>query len=216
MASFKPRVDKTKLYMQLGVPFDADAAVIKSCYKRLALQCHPDRHATKTQAEKDASASKFQEVGFAYEVLSDPLKRAAYDKKGMPGVDALDSTSAPDDARQEGRDRDEEVPDAAAEQHRAKREAAYATYRAVFGHNPVVDVPREGGAAVHNMAGQRGGGSFDDVQRRRLDELFGDLNVGGGQRAPKESSSAAQGAAWEPPRGGGRGSGRYSGTSWHH
>lgn len=60
MATFKPRVNKTKLYETLAVPFDADLATIKSSYKRLALSCHPDRHVTARADEKEAAAAKFQ------------------------------------------------------------------------------------------------------------------------------------------------------------
>jgi molecular chaperone DnaJ len=66
------------LYALLGVSRDADADAIKKAYRKLARQLHPD-----VNPDPDASA-KFQEVGRAYEILSDPQKRAAYDRGGDP------------------------------------------------------------------------------------------------------------------------------------
>jgi|AntAceMinimDraft_5_1070358.scaffolds.fasta_scaffold424706_1 curved DNA-binding protein CbpA len=60
MATFKPKVNKTKLYETLGVPFNADLANVKSAYKRLALKWHPDRHVAARAGEKEAAAAKFQ------------------------------------------------------------------------------------------------------------------------------------------------------------
>ena len=66
------------LYGLLGVSRDADADTIKKAYRRLARQLHPD-----VNPDPEAN-SRFQEVGRAYEVLSDPQKRAAYDRGGDP------------------------------------------------------------------------------------------------------------------------------------
>ncbi|MFP6870715.1 MAG: J domain-containing protein [Nitrospinota bacterium] len=60
-------------YAVLGVPPGADAEKIKKAYRRLALECHPDRH----PGDKDAEA-RFKEIVIAYEALSDPEKRAKY------------------------------------------------------------------------------------------------------------------------------------------
>ncbi len=66
------------LYDLLGVSRDADADAIKKAYRKLARQYHPDVN------PDPASKEKFGEVSRAYEVLSDPQKRAAYDRGGDP------------------------------------------------------------------------------------------------------------------------------------
>lgn len=63
-------------YQILGVSKGASAQEIKSAYRKLALQYHPDRNKTKEAEEK------FKEVTKAYEVLSDPQKRQTYDQFG--------------------------------------------------------------------------------------------------------------------------------------
>ncbi len=68
------------LYETLGVPRDASADDIKKAFRRLAMQYHPDRNKA-----ADAEA-KFKEVNAAYEVLSDPDKRARYDRFGAAGI----------------------------------------------------------------------------------------------------------------------------------
>lgn len=66
------------LYGLLGVSRDADAESIKKAYRKAARKLHPD-----VNPDPEANA-QFQEVGRAYEVLSDPQKRAAYDRGGDP------------------------------------------------------------------------------------------------------------------------------------
>ena len=68
---------ETDLYEMLGVDRGADAAAIKSAYRKLAMKWHPDRN----PGDPDAEA-QFKAVGAAYEVLKDPQKRAAYDQYG--------------------------------------------------------------------------------------------------------------------------------------
>jgi molecular chaperone DnaJ len=66
------------LYDLLGVARDADTDAIKKAYRRLARQLHPDVNPDPETQER------FKEVSRAYEVLSDPQKRAAYDRGGDP------------------------------------------------------------------------------------------------------------------------------------
>ncbi|PQA88219.1 molecular chaperone DnaJ [Hyphococcus luteus] len=64
-------------YEVLGIERTADAASIKSAFRKRAMQYHPDRNKDDPEAEQ-----KFKELGEAYEVLSDDQKRAAYDRFG--------------------------------------------------------------------------------------------------------------------------------------
>jgi DnaJ-class molecular chaperone len=67
-------------YETLGVQRSASDEEIKSAYRKLARQHHPDRNPGDKQAE-----SKFKEVQEAYDVLSDKTKRAQYDRFGAAG-----------------------------------------------------------------------------------------------------------------------------------
>ncbi|MEO6256400.1 MAG: molecular chaperone DnaJ [Sphingomicrobium sp.] len=67
----------TDYYELLGLPRGADDAAIKAAYRRLAKECHPDRHGGCTDQE-----ARFKEISEAYECLKDPQKRAAYDRFG--------------------------------------------------------------------------------------------------------------------------------------
>jgi molecular chaperone DnaJ len=64
------------LYALLGVARDADADTIKKTYRRLARKLHPDVNPDPQTQEK------FKEISRAYEILSDPQKRAVYDRGG--------------------------------------------------------------------------------------------------------------------------------------
>jgi len=74
-------------YQVLGVPRDANADTIKSAFRRMAMQFHPDKQEpTATDAQKRMAKEKFQEAAVAYEILSDPDKRTKFDAGGMSGV----------------------------------------------------------------------------------------------------------------------------------
>ena len=72
---------KRDYYEILGVSRNADIKEIKSAYRRLAFQYHPDRNPGDKEAEE-----KFKEASEAYEVLSDPQKRELYDRYGHEGL----------------------------------------------------------------------------------------------------------------------------------
>ncbi len=70
-------------YEVLEISRDADANEIKKAYRKLALKYHPDRN----QGDKEAE-EKFKLVNEAYQALSDPKKRAIYDRYGKSGLDS--------------------------------------------------------------------------------------------------------------------------------
>ena len=73
---------KKDYYETLDVARNATDDEIKKAYRKLAMKYHPDRNQDNPSAEE-----KFKEVKEAYEMLSDPDKRAAYDQYGHAGVD---------------------------------------------------------------------------------------------------------------------------------
>ncbi len=75
---------KRDFYEILGVPKNASEDDIKKAYRKLAMKHHPDRN----QGDgAKASEEKFKEAKEAYEILSEPAKRQAYDQFGHQGVD---------------------------------------------------------------------------------------------------------------------------------
>ena len=82
---------KVDFYEVLGVERTADEKVLKTSYRKLAMQFHPDRNPGDAEAEH-----KFKEINEAYECLKDPQKRAAYlcELQGAP-LRAHDNTAMP-------------------------------------------------------------------------------------------------------------------------
>ena len=76
-------MSKRDYYEVLGVNRDASDEDIKKSYRKLAMKHHPDRNPDDPKAEE-----LFKEAKEAYETLSDPQKRAAYDQYGHAGFDA--------------------------------------------------------------------------------------------------------------------------------
>jgi curved DNA-binding protein len=70
-------MDYKDYYKILGVERKASEAEIRKAYRKLAMQYHPDRNPENKQAEE-----RFKEINEAYQVLSDPQKRAHYDRLG--------------------------------------------------------------------------------------------------------------------------------------
>lgn len=72
----------TDLYKTLGVPRRASADRITAAYRKLAMKWHPDRN-----VGDEAAKAKFAAISDAYEVLSDPERRARYDATGETTVE---------------------------------------------------------------------------------------------------------------------------------
>ena len=68
-------------YEILGIARGCDDGAIKAAFRKAAMECHPDRN-----PGCDKSESRFKECNEAYSILSDPQKRAAYDRFGHAGV----------------------------------------------------------------------------------------------------------------------------------
>ena len=70
-------------YEVLGVARDATSGEIKKTFRALARELHPDVNSHDPEAEE-----KFKEAAEAYEILSDPERRAVYDRYGYEGLDS--------------------------------------------------------------------------------------------------------------------------------
>src|SRR4249920_1757040 len=77
-------MSKRDYYEVLGLAKNASDEEIKKAYRKLAMKHHPDRN---HGDDNKKSEEQFKEAKEAYEMLSDPQKRAAYDQYGHAGVD---------------------------------------------------------------------------------------------------------------------------------
>ena len=77
-------MSKRDYYEVLGLAKNASEEEIKKAYRKLAMKHHPDRN---HGDDHKKSEEHFKEAKEAYEMLSDPQKRAAYDQYGHAGVD---------------------------------------------------------------------------------------------------------------------------------
>ena len=85
-------MEKRDYYEILEISKDASADEIKKAYRKMALKYHPDRNPDDKNAEE-----KFKEAAEAYEVLSDPDKKARYDRFGHAGMGGNQGFSGMDD-----------------------------------------------------------------------------------------------------------------------
>jgi len=74
---------KRDYYEVLGIDRDASDEAIKRAFRQLAFKYHPDHN------RDERAGEEFKEVNEAYEVLSDPDKRAAYDRFGHGGIEGF-------------------------------------------------------------------------------------------------------------------------------
>ena len=99
ISQFFPDAEDVDLYEVLGVKSDSKPEEIKKAYRKLALKHHPDKHSTADESAKADASLKFQQIGFAYAVLSDEKRRGRYDLTGKtdegldfgPGEDGWDA-----------------------------------------------------------------------------------------------------------------------------
>ncbi|KAF2728070.1 heat shock protein DnaJ, partial [Polyplosphaeria fusca] len=66
-------------YDTLGILRGSSLAEIKAAYRALALKCHPDKAHGLPPIEVSKRESRFKVISSAYEILSDPVRRASYD-----------------------------------------------------------------------------------------------------------------------------------------
>lgn len=93
MSQIFPGEDSVDLYAVLSLKSDASQEDIRKSYRKLALVCHPDKHVGSSEHDRARALTRFQQIGFAYAVLSDEKRRKKYDRTGIAGEGLVD----PDD-----------------------------------------------------------------------------------------------------------------------
>ncbi|HEY8756055.1 MAG TPA: molecular chaperone DnaJ [Candidatus Dormibacteraeota bacterium] len=175
---------KRDYYEVLGVERTATAAQLKTAYRKLAMEFHPDRNQGDKQAEE-----RFKEVGEAYSVLSDAQKRQRYDAyghaaNGMPDLGGFSFDSAFDlfdmfFGGGGGRGR-RSGPQAGAD---LRMSVDISFEESVFGATRTVEVPRKGtcadcggsGAAAGTQAVPCAGCGGTGQVRRSVQSIFGQM-----------------------------------------
>ena len=172
-------------YKILGVSKTATADEIKKAYRKLALKWHPDRVAAD---KKDEAQAKFQEIGAAFDTLSDPEKKRIYDQVGEEGMNGAGS-----------------MPEGFAEQFKS---AGGGGSGGGGGAGPRFNFQTSGGGMPGGMGGMGGGQSFkftnaDDIFKN----FFGtsDPFAAGGNGSDDESGFGGGGGGFPFMMGGGRG-----------
>ncbi|KAD3067427.1 hypothetical protein R6Q59_018503 [Mikania micrantha] len=82
-------MDRSCYYSVLGIRKDASSSQIRSAYRKLALEWHPDKWANKPSLAGEANR-KFQKIQEAYSVLSDQTNKSLYDAGALDLVDDID------------------------------------------------------------------------------------------------------------------------------
>ena len=75
ISQFFPGQEDVDLYAVLSLTNTAKIEEIKKAYRKLALIYHPDKHTNSTEETRVEASAKFQQVGYAYTVLSDEKRR---------------------------------------------------------------------------------------------------------------------------------------------
>jgi curved DNA-binding protein CbpA len=76
----------TDFYQILNVPKNATVEELKRAYKREAMKWHPDRHAQKSDKEREEAEERFKLVSEANSIFQDPVKKRIYDRDGLEGL----------------------------------------------------------------------------------------------------------------------------------
>ncbi|KAL8205910.1 hypothetical protein R6Q57_009461 [Mikania cordata] len=82
-------MDRSCYYSVLGIRKDASSSQIRSAYRKLALEWHPDKWVNKPSLAGEANR-KFQKIQEAYSVLSDQTNKSLYDAGALDLVDDID------------------------------------------------------------------------------------------------------------------------------
>ncbi|KZP26594.1 DnaJ-domain-containing protein [Athelia psychrophila] len=80
-------------YQVLGIDRSASPEEVKKAYKKKALETHPDKQALTTEAVKESAAARFRDVHDAFQTLSNPYQRRAYDMRTQSRASSSDSES---------------------------------------------------------------------------------------------------------------------------